>query len=115
MARQRPTPLSAPSSRAGTNSDAEQDANRQQLFEKKETLKVAVVISLGAVDCGAVIFNHFYPTDEGGGLPLILPTENTGYIQIVLRNIDVLMGKGSIDDCGMMLHTWGWMARVPRV
>ena len=63
------------------------------------------MISFGAVDCGAVIFNHFYPTDEGGGLPLILLRESTGCIQTVLINTDMLMGKGSIKNYGMVLGT----------
>ena len=63
------------------------------------------MISFGAVDCGAVILNRFYPTNERGELLLTLPRKNTGCIQTVLKNIDVLMGKGSIDDYGMMLDT----------
>ena len=63
------------------------------------------MVSFGAVDCGAVIFNHFYPTNERGGLLLILLRQNTGCIQISLKNIDVPMGKGSMDDYGMMLDT----------
>ena len=59
---------------------------------KKESLKVAVVISFRAIDCGAVIFNRSDPTNERGGLPLILLRENTGYIQTVLINTDMLDG-----------------------
>ena len=76
------------------------------------------MISFRAVDCGTVIFNRFYPTNGRGGLPLFLLKWKTGCIQTVLKNIDVLMGKGSIDDYGMMLDTWGEgrrMARVPWV
>ena len=63
------------------------------------------MISFGGVNCGVVSFNRFYPTNERGGLLLILLRQNTGCIQISLKNIDVPMGKGSMDDYGMMLDT----------
>ena len=64
------------------------------------------MISFGAIDCETVSFNHFHPTNERGGLSLILLRQNTGCIQSALKNIDVIMGKGSINDYGMMLDTW---------
>ena len=63
------------------------------------------MISFRAIDCGAVIFNRFYRTNKRGGLPLILLRYNTGCIQTALKNIHVLMRKGSMDDYGMMLDT----------
>ena len=63
------------------------------------------MISFRAVNCVAVIFNCFYPANKGGGLPLILLRKNTGCIQTALKNIHVLMRKGSMDDYGMMLDT----------
>ena len=65
------------------------------------------MISFGAIDCEIVTFNRFYRTNKRGGLPLFLLRKNTGCIQTVLKNIDVIMGKGSVDDYGMMLDTWG--------
>ena len=57
-------------------------------------MRIALVISFRAVDSGTVSFNRFDPTNERRGLPLILLRQNTGCIQTVLKNIDVLMGRG---------------------